>query len=73
MAFLEGEPEHRAVSVELGSYARNYYPGLKSDRWKQIYDAELETLWLNRGTAQEVLQSICDKITPILQTPLSEF
>jgi multiple sugar transport system substrate-binding protein len=70
--YLTGEPEHRQVAVELGSYARNYYPGLKSDQWKQIYNAELEALWINNAPAAEVLQTICDKITPILQTPVDE-
>jgi multiple sugar transport system substrate-binding protein len=72
-AFLSGPPEHRAVVVELGSYAVNYYPGLKSDQWKQIYDAELQRLWLNEAPALEVLQGIHDQITPILETPISEF
>jgi multiple sugar transport system substrate-binding protein len=70
--YLTGEPEHRQVAVELGSYARNYYPGLKSDQWKQIYNAELEALWLGNAPAAEVLQTICDKITPILETPVEE-
>jgi multiple sugar transport system substrate-binding protein len=70
--YLTGAPEHRQVAVELGSYARNYYPGLKSDQWKQIYNAELEALWINNEPAEQVLQRICDKITPILQTPVSE-
>jgi multiple sugar transport system substrate-binding protein len=70
--YLTGEPEHRQVAVELGAYARNYYPGLKSDQWKQIYNAELEALWINNVPAAEVLQTICDKITPILQTPVDE-
>jgi len=72
-AYLSGPPQHRAVVVDLGNYARNYYPGLKSDRWKQIYDAEVQRIWLNQASAQEVLQSICDQITPILETPISEF
>src|SRR5690606_14890947 len=44
--YLTGEPEHRAVAVDIGSYAHNYYPGLKSDLWKQVYNAELEALWI---------------------------
>lgn len=70
--YLSGPPEHRKVAVDLGSYAHNYYPGLKSDRWKQVYDANLQRIWLNMAPAAEVLQSICDEITPILQTPVSE-
>ncbi|CAN5828474.1 sugar ABC transporter substrate-binding protein [soil metagenome] len=70
--YLKGGPEHRKVVVDLGKYARNYYPGLKSDQWKQIYNAEIEALWLNKGTAQTVMQTICDKITPILQTPIDQ-
>ncbi|HRW04208.1 MAG TPA: extracellular solute-binding protein [Caldilineaceae bacterium] len=70
--YLSGPPEHRAVAVEIGAYARNFYPGLKSDQWKQIYNAELEALWINNAPAAEVLQTICDKITPILQTPVDE-
>ncbi|MCC9074991.1 substrate-binding domain-containing protein [Litorilinea aerophila] len=71
-AYLSGPPEHREVAVELGNYSRTYYPGLKSDRWKEIYNAELEALWLNKAPAAAVLQTICDKITPILQTPIDE-
>lgn len=71
--YLSGPPEHRSVVVELGSYAVNYYPGLKSDRWKQIYDAELQRIWLNGEPVPDVLQSIHEQITPILETPISEF
>lgn len=70
--YLTGEPEHRAVAVEVGNYAHNYYPGLKSDLWKQIYDAELQALWIGESDAATVLQTICEKITPILQTPVDE-
>lgn len=70
--YLTGEPEHRAVAVDIGSYAHNYYPGLKSDLWKQIYNAELEALWIGQTDAPTVLQTICEKITPILQTPIDE-
>jgi multiple sugar transport system substrate-binding protein len=70
--YLSGPPEHRQVAVTLGEYARNYYPGLKSDQWKQIYNAEIEALWLNKAAAPEVMQTICDKITPILQTPIDQ-
>jgi ABC-type glycerol-3-phosphate transport system substrate-binding protein len=70
--YLTGEPEHRQVAVDIGEYAHNYYPGLKSDQWKQIYNAELEALWIGESTAAEVLQTICDKITPILQTPVDQ-
>lgn len=71
-AYLIGEPEHRQIAVNLGEYARNYYPGLKSDLWKQVYNAELEALWLNQRPAAEVLQTICDKITPTLETPVDQ-
>jgi len=71
-SYLSGPPEHRAVAVELGSYARSYYPGLKSDLWKQIFNAEIDALWINNEPAAEVLQSISDKINPILQTPIDE-
>ena len=71
-AYLSGPPEHRAVAVDIGAYARSYYPGLKSDLWKQIFNAEIDALWLNNVPAAEVLQTICDKITPILQTPIDE-
>ncbi|MEZ4867033.1 MAG: extracellular solute-binding protein [Caldilineaceae bacterium] len=70
--YLSGPPEHRAVAVDIGAYARNYYPGLKSDQWKQIFNAELEALWINNVPAADVLQTICDKITPILQTPVDQ-
>lgn len=70
--YLQGEPEHRQIAVTLGEYARNYYPGLKSDLWKQIFNAELEALWLGESDAQTVLQSIHDQITPILATPVDE-
>lgn len=71
-SYLAGPPEHRAVAVEIGAYARNYYPGLKSDLWKQVFNAELEALWINNVPAAEVLQTICDKITPILETPVDQ-
>jgi multiple sugar transport system substrate-binding protein len=70
--YLVGEPENRQLVVSLGDYARSYYPGLKSDLWKQIYDAELQGLWIGQSSAQEVLQSIHDQITPILATPVEE-
>ncbi|HXF62719.1 MAG TPA: sugar ABC transporter substrate-binding protein [Caldilineaceae bacterium] len=70
--YLTGEPENRQEAVNIGNYARNYYPGLKSDQWKQIYNAELEALWIGQSSAAEVLQTICDKITPILETPVEE-
>ncbi len=70
--YLSGPPEHRAVAVDLGAYARSYYPGLKSDLWKQVFNAEIDALWINNVPAAEVLQTICDKITPILQTPIDE-
>jgi hypothetical protein len=40
--------------------------------WKQIYNAELEGLWIGQSDAQTVLQSIHDQITPILQTPVDQ-
>jgi multiple sugar transport system substrate-binding protein len=70
--YLVGEPENRQLAVSIGDYARNYYPGLKSDLWKQIYNAELEALWIGQSDAQTVLQSIHDQITPILATPVDE-
>ena len=70
--YLQGEPENRQLAVSLGDYARSYYPGLKSDLWKQIYDAELQGLWIGQSSAAEVLQSIHDQITPILETPVDE-
>ncbi|MCC6455386.1 MAG: extracellular solute-binding protein [Caldilineaceae bacterium] len=70
--YLQGEPENRQLAVAIGEYARAYYPGLKSDLWKQIYDAELEGLWIGQSSAAEVLQSIHDQITPILATPVDE-
>lgn len=70
--YLVGEPENRQLAVNIGEYARNYYPGLKSDLWKQIYDAELQALWIGESDAQTVLQSIHDQITPILATPIDQ-
>ncbi len=70
--YLQGEPENRQLAVAIGEYARNYYPGLKSDLWKQIFNAELEALWIGQSDAVTVLQSIHDQITPILATPVSE-
>lgn len=70
--YLTGKPDNRQEVVNLGSYAHNYYPGLKSDQWKQIYNAELEALWIGQSAAPEVLATICDKITPILQTPVDQ-
>jgi multiple sugar transport system substrate-binding protein len=71
-AYLTGEPANRIEAVTLGDYGRNYYPGLKSDRWKQIYSAELEALWIGQSDAETVLTTVCDKITPILETPIDE-
>ena len=70
--YLTGQPEHRSEAVNVGAYGRNYYPGLKSDRWKQIYNAELEALWIGQSDAETVLATICEKITPILETPVDE-
>lgn len=71
-AYLTGSPDNRPVAVEVGEYARNYYPGLKSDLWKQIFNAEIQAVWLNEGSPQEVLDGICGRITPILETPVDE-
>ena len=71
-AYLTGEPGNRIEAVTLGDYGRNYYPGLKSDRWKQIYSAELEALWIGQSDAESVLNTVCEKITPILETPIDE-
>jgi multiple sugar transport system substrate-binding protein len=71
-AYLTGQPANRAEAVKLGAYSRNYYPGLKSDTWKQIYNAELEALWIDQSDADVVLQTICEKITPILETPVDQ-
>lgn len=71
-AYLIGKPENRAEAINLGNYGRNYYPGLKSDSWKQIFNAELEALLIGEADAATVLQSICTKITPILETPVDE-
>jgi len=70
--YLQGEPENRQLAVAIGEYARNYYPGLKSDLWKQIFNAELEGLWIGQSDAATVLQSIHEQITPILATPVDE-
>jgi len=70
--YLKGKPDNRQLAVKIGEYARNYYPGLKSDRWKQIYDAELQGLWLGQSDAKTVLQSITDQIDPILATPIDQ-
>lgn len=70
--YLVGEPENRQLAVTIGEYARNYYPGLKSDLWKQIYNAELQGLWIGESDAATVLQSISDQIAPILATPVED-
>jgi multiple sugar transport system substrate-binding protein len=70
--YLTGQPDHRAEAVNIGAYGRNYYPGLKSDSWKQIYIAEREALLIDQSDAATVLQTVCEKITPILETPIDE-
>jgi multiple sugar transport system substrate-binding protein len=70
--YLTGEPESRIVAVEVGNYAHSYYPGLKSDQWKQIYTAEREAMLIGQTDAATMLQTVCEKITPILQTPIDE-
>jgi multiple sugar transport system substrate-binding protein len=64
--YLTGQPEHRKVAVDIGQYGRTYYPHLGNDRWKEVYSQEIEAIWLDEGTVEEVCASICEKITPIL-------
>jgi multiple sugar transport system substrate-binding protein len=70
--YLTGSPENRAVAVNAADYGRSYYPGLKSDSWKQIYIAEREAMLIGQSDASTMLQSVCEKITPILETPVDE-
>jgi multiple sugar transport system substrate-binding protein len=70
--YLTGKPENRAVAVSAADYGRSYYPGLKSDSWKQIYIAEREAMLIGQSDASTMLQSVCEKITPILETPVDE-
>jgi multiple sugar transport system substrate-binding protein len=65
--YLTGKPEHRRVAIEIGSYARTYYPHLGNDRWKEIYNQEIQALYLGEKSAEEVCRTICEKINPILK------
>lgn len=64
--YMTGQPEHRQVAVDVGQYGRTYYPHLGNDKWKEIYDQEIQALFLGEGTAEEICQGICEKISPIL-------
>lgn len=65
--YLTGKPEHRKVAVDIGNYAHNYYPHRNNDKWKEVYNTEMDAVWLGKASAEEVLKKICEKITPILQ------
>jgi multiple sugar transport system substrate-binding protein len=64
--YMTGQPEHRQVAVDVGAYGRTYYPDLGNDKWKAVYDQEIQALWLGEGDAQTVCPEICAKIDPIL-------
>ena len=65
--YMTGNPDHRQVAIDVGNYGRTYYPHLGNDKWKQVYDQEIQALYLGQGSAEEVSKAICEKITPILQ------
>jgi hypothetical protein len=64
--YMTGAPEHRQVAVDIGNYGRTYYPHLGNDKWKEVYNQEIQALYLGEGTADEVCTRICEKMTPIL-------
>jgi multiple sugar transport system substrate-binding protein len=64
--YMTGSPEHRQVAVDIGNYGRTYYPHLGNDKWKEVYNQEIQALYLGEGTAEEVCTRICEKMTPIL-------
>jgi ABC-type glycerol-3-phosphate transport system substrate-binding protein len=66
--YMTGQPEHRQAAVDVGAYGRTYYPDLGNDKWKQVYDQEIQALWLGKGNAEQVCPEICTKIQPILDS-----
>ena len=68
--YLTGSPEHRRVAIEIGTYAHNYYPHRSNDKWKEVYNQEIQALYLGEKSAQEVCTLICEKIQPILEGSL---
>jgi len=64
--YLTGNPEHRAVAVDIGTYGRTYYPHLGNDKWKEVYNQEIQALYLGEAAAPEVCALICEKMQPIL-------
>jgi multiple sugar transport system substrate-binding protein len=64
--YMTGNPEHRQVAVDVGAYGRTYYPHLGNDKWKEVYNQEIQALWLGEGTVEEVTTSTCAKIDEIL-------
>lgn len=64
--YMTGKPEHRQVAVDVGAYGRTYYPHLGNDKWKAIYDQEIQALWLGEGSVEEVTTSTCEKISEVL-------
>ena len=65
--YMIGKPEHRQVAVDIGQYGRTYYPHLGNDRWKEIYNQEIQALYLGEASAPEVCATICQKMAPILE------
>lgn len=65
-AYMTGSPDHRQVAVDIGQYGRTYYPHLGNAKWKEIYNQEIQAIYLGEGTAEEVCASICEKMAPIL-------
>jgi len=59
-------PDHRGIASDIGNYAHNYYPHRGNTRWKEVYDQEIQAVYLGKGTAAEVCATICDKMQPIL-------
>jgi len=69
--YMTGSPDHRQIAIDVGDYGRTYYPHRSSDKWKEVYNQEIEALYLGQGTAEEVCAAICDKIQPILDEAMA--
>jgi multiple sugar transport system substrate-binding protein len=65
-AYMTGAPDHRQVAIDIGQYGRTYYPHLGNDRWKEIYNQEIQAIYQGAGTAKEVCASICENMAEVL-------
>lgn len=59
-------PEHRGLASDIGNYSHNYYPHRGNDLWKEIYNQEIQAIYLGMATAEEVTAAICQKMQPVL-------